>query len=321
MKKAAVIWLVAGFLLVFTGAVVFITSLALANGNFRAIFNSDYRTNALDIKKSFSNIKVNADTEDISFALSQDGKCKVVFFEDRSQKHTAKVIDNTLTIESENKKGWYDYISLFPFDSKKITVYLPENSYNSVLIKGSTGDINLPKDFTFGIIDIEESTGEVNCCSSASGALNIKTGTGGIKVKDVSAKDVNLAVSTGMIEAKGITCTGETNITVSTGDAEIKDFSCGGFNSSGSTGDITLNNVICSGKMTVSRSTGDVLLRKSDASEITVKTSTGDVTGTLISGKVFITNTNTGDVDVPETVTGGKCKITTDTGDITIKLK
>ena len=321
MKKAAIIWLVVGFLLVFTGVVVFITSLALANGNFRAIFNSDYRTNTLDIKKSFSNIKVNADTEDIVFSLAKDGKCKVTFFEEKSQKHTAKVIDNTLTIDSENKKEWYDYISLFSFDSKKITVYLPESSYNSVLIMGSTGDINLQKDFTFGSIDIEESTGEVNCYSSATGALNIKTGTGGIKVKDVSAKDVNLAVSTGRVEAKGITCGGKINVIVSTGDADIKDVSCSSFNSGGSTGDITLKNVICSEKMAVSRSTGDIALKNSDAGEISLKTSTGDVTGTLLSEKVFIIKTSTGDVDVPETVTGGKCKITTSTGDITIKVK
>ena len=57
-----------------------------------------------------------------------------------------------------------------------------------------------------------------------------------------------------------------------------------------------------------------------DASEIFVKTDTGDVRGTLLSEKVFIIKTSAGDVSVPETVTGGKCEISTDTGDIKIGI-
>jgi hypothetical protein len=40
----------------------------------------------------------------------------------------------------------------------------------------------------------------------------------------------------------------------------------------------------------------------------------------LLSEKVFITKSDTGRIDVPETVTGGKCKITTDTGSIRIYI-
>ena len=51
-----------------------------------------------------------------------------------------------------------------------------------------------------------------------------------------------------------------------------------------------------------------------------VETDTGDVTGSLLSDKVFITKSDTGSIDVPKTVTGGKCEITTDTGDIKIEI-
>ena len=47
---------------------------------------------------------------------------------------------------------------------------------------------------------------------------------------------------------------------------------------------------------------------------------TGDVTGSLCSEKVFIARSDTGHISVPETVNGGKCSITTDTGDIIITL-
>ena len=78
--------------------------------------------------------------------------------------------------------------------------------------------------------------------------------------------------------------------------------------------------MIAEGAISIERETGDVRLDRCDAAEITVLTDTGDVEGTLLSEKVFIVATDTGKKDVPESLTGGKCKITTDTGDIVIKI-
>jgi len=63
-----------------------------------------------------------------------------------------------------------------------------------------------------------------------------------------------------------------------------------------------------------------VRLNTCDAESILIKTSTSDVTGTLRSEKVFLVKTSTGKVDVPESGSGGKCEITTSTGDIRIEL-
>ena len=52
-----------------------------------------------------------------------------------------------------------------------------------------------------------------------------------------------------------------------------------------------------------------------------IVTDTGDVTGTFLSDKVFIYKTDTGDVDLPRTQSGGRCDITTDTGDIRISIR
>ena len=68
------------------------------------------------------------------------------------------------------------------------------------------------------------------------------------------------------------------------------------------------------------RSTGDVRFDRCDAASLEIKTGTGDVTGSLCSEKVFIARSDTGHISVPETVNGGKCSITTDTGDIIITL-
>ena len=51
-----------------------------------------------------------------------------------------------------------------------------------------------------------------------------------------------------------------------------------------------------------------------------VSTDTGDVTGSLLSAKVFVVTTDTGTVQVPKSTAGGRCEISTDTGDIRITV-
>ena len=62
-------------------------------------------------------------------------------------------------------------------------------------------------------------------------------------------------------------------------------------------------------------------LERCDAAEIMINTDTGDVEGSLLSDKIFAAKSGTGDVEVPETGTGGRCIITTDTGDISITVE
>ena len=106
---------------------------------------------------------------------------------------------------------------------------------------------------------------------------------------------------------------------VTTGKTDIDNVSCRNLFSDGDTGNITLKNVIAAEKFDIERDTGDVKFEDCDAAEISVETDTGDVTGNFLTDKVFLTETDTGRIDVPKTVTGGRCEISTDTGDIKIR--
>ena len=55
--------------------------------------------------------------------------------------------------------------------------------------------------------------------------------------------------------------------------------------------------------------------------EVFITTDTGNVDGSFLTDKVVLTQTDTGDVDVPKLTSGGRCEITTDTGDISISIK
>jgi DUF4097 and DUF4098 domain-containing protein YvlB len=127
---------------------------------------------------------------------------------------------------------------------------------------------------------------------------------------------LDITVSTGNVSIYDVLCNGDIKIKVSTGKSTLSNIKCQNITSTGNTGDIIMKNVIASELLSIKRSTGDVTLDGCDAAEISITTDTGDVQGTLFSDKVFIVQTDTGRVDVPHTVSGGKCEITTSTGDI-----
>ena len=79
--------------------------------------------------------------------------------------------------------------------------------------------------------------------------------------------------------------------------------------------------MIAENRLSVKRSTGDVKFSGCDAEKLYVKTGTGNVRGSLLTDKVFITDTDTGSVDVPKTAAGGRCEIKTGTGDIKMEIK
>lgn len=107
----------------------------------------------------------------------------------------------------------------------------------------------------------------------------------------------------------------------STGKITLNDLRCKNLTLNGSTGNVLLNNVISSEKISVKISTGNVNLQNCDATEIFIQTDTGNVKGNLLSEKVFMAQTDTGRISVPKTQSGGKCEITTDTGNIKITVE
>ncbi len=319
MRKSTKIWLIVAVSLVLLGCVLFAGLMSTLGWDFEKLATVQYETNTYEINETFDGISVNTTTADIIFVFSNDGKCRVECYEEENAKHSATVKDGILTVELIDKRSVYDFIGI-NLDSPKVTVCLPEREYVSLLIAENTGDIGIPKDFTFQEVSISSSTGDVNFYASASEMVRIKTSTGDIHVKNMSTGALDLSVSTGKVTVSDVTCRGDINVEVSTGKAHLTDIACKSVISSGSTGDISLNHVIAAEKFSIRRSTGDINFERSDAAEIFAKTDTGDVTGTLFTDKMYMIQTDTGSVDVPKNTTGGKCEIITTTGDIKITV-
>ena len=321
MKKSTAAWLITAASLILLGLVIFGSMMTVMNWDFTNLNTVKYITSTYEADQDFNNISIKADTDDIIFLPSEDGKCKIVCYEQEKIKHSVNLENETLIITKEDTRKWYEHISIMSVSTPTVTVYLPKAEYASLLITSSTGDVEIPENFKFESIDISLSTGDVFCRASASGDIKIKASTGDISIENISSQNLDLSVTTGKINASSINCGGSFHIYVSTGDAKLTDVACRSLTSGGNTGRLSLTNVIAEESFNIKRSTGDVRLDACDAHEIFIKTDTGSVRGSLLSEKVFITKTDTGRVNVPQTATGGRCEIITDTGDIDINIK
>lgn len=281
MGRTAKIWLITAAVLVVLGLILFAAAMQAHTWDFDSLCAETYEINVHKVNETFHNIAIDTDTADILLALSQDGKCTVECYEASNAKHSVTVEEGTLTIKLVDKKAWYDYIGIH-IDTPKITVYLPETAYTSLRVNTSSGDI---------------------CVANA------------------SAQALDLAVSTGMVTVSNVVCREDVSITASTGKAKLTGVTCRTLTSDADTGDILLSDVIAQEKISITRSTGDVRFDGVDAPEIFVDTDTGDVTGHLLTDKVFYASTDTGSVHVPNTATGGRCEVSTNTGDIKLTVK
>lgn len=308
MKKT-IIWIFISIFIVLVGWIIFANS----------IKTNKLETNEHKVVDEFNDIKIISDTADIVFVYTEEENSLVVCNEQKNVNHSVKVKDNTLLIEIEDNRKWYEYIAV-NFKTPKITIYLSKNEYSKLWVESSTGDINIPNNFKFSNIDILVDTGNIVNYSSVYENIKIKTSTGDIHTENMIANNIALSTSTGKVNIIGVNCLGNIKINVSTGNTNIINTNCTNLFSKGSTGNISLENVIGKEKFSIETNTGDVKFKDCDASDIFVKTDTGNVTGNLLTDKVIFAETDTGYIDIPKIIANEKCEIITDTGDIKITI-
>ncbi len=283
-------------LLSLTGVLVILILAGLG----RSIYlNSTEVTKTYNIEEPYTDIKIEGKDLDVIIYSSNNGN-KVVYSENKKVTIETKVIDGVLTIKQNDNRKFYDM--LFNFSDFEVNLYLTEELINSLNIKGQVGDIEINKGFTFSNVDISNSTGDVEFNSNVKNNLSISNSTG-----DIEIENSNIS--------------GSLNIETKTGDIELSNTNCNKLDIKVSTGDTELVNTLVTTDFKMEGSTGDVRFDEFDASNIEVSVGTGNVKGTIKSSKIFIAKSKTGSVSVPETVTGGVCKITTSTGNIKISYK
>ena len=319
MKKSTV-WIIVASSLILIGTSLFAVAMTAYQWDFKKLSTVEYETTTHTVGDDFSSIKINVDTANVKFLMSDNGECSVVCHEPENEKHSVSVTDGVLCIDRIPPDNLINCVGI-NYYSTAITIYLPKTTYAELTVTGDTGNVEIPSAFSFESAEIKISTGDITYSSETIGSLNLKASTGDIKVESISVGSMNIRVSTGSVTVREVTCAQDIEIISTTGKSYLSNVSCASFKSMADTGDLNMKSVIASGKLSIERSTGDVMLEGCDANELDILTDTGDVVGTLLSEKIFIINTDTGDIDVPRATSGGLCEITTDTGDVEISIE
>ncbi len=333
MKKLLVISIV----LLVVGAVILAAAFAFVKFDFKKISSEELMTNTYYAENSFSNIEIDSDDCKVTLIPSEDEVCKIVCTETEKVKFKITDENGTLKIVYQDSRSWVDRIGIF-IAEKTVDVYLPQNEYENLKIGNSSGGVVISDGLTFSEIQTNTSSGSVKCYADAD-VLSVKVSSGSIKLDGVSALEINLESSSGSIKLDNISSeninleatsgsvkldsvNAEKSITVesTSGSVELNSVSCENLNASASSGSVKLFDVIASDSMKVKSSSGSVNLNDSDASDIEIKTTSGSVKGTLLSEKIFVTETSSGSVNVPASFEGGKCYIKTSSGSINIKI-
>ena len=318
MNKHIKTWLIIAVSLILAGCVVFVCVMSSLNWDFTKISTFKFTTNTHTVSETYANIDITTAEANVELIPSQDNETRVVCFEKTTIKHSVCVENNTIVISVVDNRQWYDYIG-FSFTSPKVTVYLPQGSYEGITVKSGTGNVNISEAYSFNSMDISVGTGAVTSLAKTE-SIKVKSGTGNVRVKN-SEGAVEVSTATGNIELCNVNSAADIKLNVATGNVSVRDVVCNNFTTDSSTGSINLSNVIATGKMSITASTGNVKFDKCDASQIYVKTSTGNVGGTLLTHKNFKASSDTGAVAVPPSIlTAGLCEITVSTGNIKISI-
>ncbi|MDY3079137.1 MAG: DUF4097 family beta strand repeat-containing protein [Oscillospiraceae bacterium] len=320
MKTSKKITLIIATALVVCGLIIFFVAAAALDFDFTKVNSAEYVTNTHTVDEQFANISIDTDEFDIRFAPSDDGTCKVECRESDKVYNTVTVKNNTLTVERHDERSWYERHFGFFVGDMSITVYLPEREYGNVDLETSVGDVNIPESFTFDQLIIETDTGNITADANIADILSVKSDTGHIGLSGIEVNSMDLDSGTGDISVNSANVTDEIKLNTDTGRVMLSNARCHSLTAESSTGDISFSDVVVSGDCYMESDTGRIELLGFDAEEIFIETDTGDVFGTLLTEKVFIAESDTGDVSVPKTASGGRCEIISDTGNIEIEI-
>lgn len=329
-------WLyISGAIIFAIGIIIFILSMAIVGFSFDEL--GGVVENNTEISGDFNSIVIDTSTADLKIQISSDGKSSLQTRANDKIIYRPTVENGILTIKGEDNRKWYE--RMFDFGDDDVVLSLSTTQYESLSIKGSTGNIVISEGLAFakgeiavstadvkiesslGNLTVSISTGDFSMKNTALESLNIKGTTGDIILKNIDvSKGAAIELTTGDISLENINMGGALGIVGSTSDLEMKNVKAQSLNAKLSTGEMELEGVVIDGEMKLKTSTGDMELEGCDASSLKIESSSGDVSGVLLTSKIFYATSSTGDISVPKSTQGGLCEVVTSSGDIEFKI-
>ena len=318
MKKAILMTLIVALCLLVAGGTVFTIAMAKTGWDFSALSNVVYEEKTFEADAdAVQKIAVKTNTDNISFAHSEDDKVHILYYNKADKKGRAiktfepTLADGVLTLAAVRSKK--SFMNMDFGKDKTFLLSVPEGKKIDLEIEVSTGDVKIGgagENFSFGTLSLSVSTGDISLAGTldcdASAFLKASTGDIGIGGDLRVAEALTCRTSTGDIgfsaktRAKKVECKASTGKISFSVDLQAESVSC-----ETSTGDVTSSAAIMAESVKVVSDTGDVSL--------------------LLAGKKedwsCLLSTDSGKTDPSSYIGGNKrAEVCVDTGDIHIRF-
>lgn len=257
-------------------------------------------------REAFEAVDIRVGSADVRLMRSAGPETLVVSKREADRPEKVEIRDGVLVIEQPVRGKQAGGIRLFDFSfhfghGGSVSVYLPERIWKSMQISSLSGDLEV-EDIHCESAYFKSTSGDIEGRHmTVSGPLEMEAMSGDITLLDFKGSDVEISSMSG--------------------DIQVEQANGKSFSAKSQSGDIVFENVLTVGKLRGESTSGDVKLHRSDAGTLDLRSVSGDIQASLLSGKVFLAQSTTGDVRVPESAAGaGECRANTSSGDIKIRL-
>lgn len=323
MKKSGIIALVS-VLVIIAGIIICFGAMYSLDFDFEEMDTESTEKKSYSISEDFNSINIRGAEADVKFVYSNSKECRVEVSERKSITHTVEVENGVLNITRKDNRRWYEHISFGFFWSWKnvsITLYLPETSYNELDIVSLSGDVRIPSGFEFKDTMIQNTSGDIVFESKSTENLELKSVSGEIFINSQDCREIILASTSGDLKISDCKIKGSLKLNTVSGDIEVKNIKGDELSAASTSGEVDIEDSVFSGNLELKTTSGDIQINSSDAKTLNIKSTSGDVKGNLLSDKMFVTHSTSGNIRVPESHSDDRCEIKTTSGDIRMEIR
>lgn len=321
MRKSVKVFVIIASSLVGIG--ILFLSLSFLMGGAELIFKAKGSADYTVMNATFDEIEVleiKDVSNDVRLVKSENDQVKVTYAMSENFGYYLKQIDDTLYIEYDDFRQWYEFIGIFSLKNNDLIVEVPEKTLEKLSIKTVSGNIKAEEILADETV-LESTSGNIEAGGNV-GELKTSTVSGDIKLNsNTVAEDISLSATSGQLSLKGISAA-DAKISTTSGDIEFKNANLKSVDANTMSGEIDFNNVVCSDDIDIDTTSGDINLERVDAENYTLNSTSGEIDAKILSDKLYNVSTVSGSVDVPQTIIldSGIFNAETTSGDIEVKV-
>ncbi len=322
MKKFTIVTLIVALAMILVGSAM-VFCVFMSQGFDYSFLNKqtdEFVTSTINVDEKFSSVNIKETFADVSLILT-DGQAYVESYHSDNTTYDVYVENDVLNI-IKNEDHSMDLISINTPECY-LRVYLPESDYKKLSIDATSGNAFINTELMFEDADVQSTSGSIEFVSAVSNNLSLKTTSGEISVRNIDCNKVGAAASSGSISIENAKVKNDINLDTTSGSITLDHiFPCESLIASTTSGGFEANGIVATQTLSVDSTSGSIELIDSDCENISLESTSGDIYGKLLSKKIFVTNTSSGDVTIDQKLYGdtGHFSASTTSGDIKFTL-